>query len=48
MEREKKSRPFKILWMNGLTDEWMNLTFTSDSLIIKNFNKVIIVGLMDE
>ena len=38
---EKKSGPLKILWMNRLTDEWMNLSFASDSQMIKNLNKVI-------
>ena len=45
---KKKSGPLKILWMNGLMDEWMNWSFASDSLMIKNLNKVIFVGLMDE
>ena len=34
--------------MNGLTDEWMNWSFASDSLMIKNLNKVFFVGWMDE
>ena len=34
--------------MNGLMDEWMNRSFASDFLMIKNLNKVIFVGLMDE
>ena len=34
--------------MNGLTDKWINRSFASDFLMIKNLNKLIFVELMDE